>query len=89
MMLWVLLISACNQGSYSSDSADNTSGKDDSDFLLKQAISFTQNNIENKPKNQRKARKRQVKIQKVLNEANENTSKVKPTKKHSGNFKFY
>lgn len=89
LLLWVLLLSACNKANYSTDSANNTSDNDDSDFLLKQAIKFTQNNIENKPKNQKKARKRQLKIQKELNEANEKTSKVKPVTKHSGNFKFY
>ncbi|MBO9699086.1 MAG: hypothetical protein J7604_02690 [Sporocytophaga sp.] len=60
-----------------------------SDYLAKQAIALTQENIENRENTEKKDRKRQEKLQKELNEANKRTSKVAPVKKHKGNFKFY
>lgn len=60
-----------------------------SDYLAKQAIELTQENIENRESTEKKARKIQEKQQKELNEANRRTSKVAPAKKHKGNFKFY
>jgi hypothetical protein len=60
-----------------------------SDYLAKQAIELTQENIDNRESTEKKDRKRQEKLQKELNEANKRTSKVAPEKKHKGNFKFY
>lgn len=58
-------------------------------YLANQAIQFTQENIEEKPKNQRKAERRRRREQKRLNELNEKTSKVKRRKENTGEFSFY
>lgn len=60
-----------------------------SDYLANQSIELTQENIDNRKVTVRKSRKRLEKHQQELNEANQKTSKVKPAKKHKGNFKFY
>lgn len=60
-----------------------------SDYLAKQSIELTQENIDNRKITERKSRKKLEKQQKELNEANARTSKVKSPKKHLGNFKFY
>jgi len=60
-----------------------------SDYLAKQAIELTQENIENRESKEKKDRRRQEKLQRELNEANKRTSKVVPIKKTKGNFKFY
>lgn len=60
-----------------------------SDYLANQSIELTQEDIDNRKVTDRKSRKRLERHQKELNEANQRTSKVKPAKKHKGNFKFY
>ena len=59
-----------------------------SDYLANQAVELTQENIDNKESTEKSTHKRKRKQQKELNELN-NRSKVKESKKHSGNFNIY
>jgi len=87
----LLCLFACTGERYREDKKNKLTRRAQiaNDYLANQAVELTKENNENRDKNSRKSRKNLVKQQKALNEANSNTSKVKPTKKHSGNFRFY
>lgn len=88
---FALLFSACQNERYRKDRKNKLTKHADkaSDYLADQAVTMTQENIENKNTTSKKSRKRLEKQQKELNEANNRASKVKPLKKHGGDFKFY
>ena len=83
--------SSCQKEQYRKDRKNKLTkhAKKSSDYLANQSIELTQNNIAKREVTDKKARKRLEKHQEELNEANQRTSKVKPLKKHRGNFKFY
>jgi septin family protein len=87
----VLLFSACQSERYRKDRENKLTKHADkaSDYLADQAVTMTQENIKNRNTTEKKSRKRLEKQQKELNEANNRASKVKPLKKHRGDFKFY
>lgn len=91
VLLVVLFLTACQSERYRKDRKNKLTkhAEKSSDYLAKQSVELTQENIDNRKGTDRKARKRLEKQQKELNEANERTSKVKSPKKHKGNFKFY
>lgn len=86
-----LLFSSCQSERYRKDRKNKLTKHADkaSDYLANQAVEMTQENIKNRKTTDKKSRKRLEKQQKELNEANNRASKVKPLKKHRGNFKFY
>lgn len=87
----ILLCSSCFSERYRTDRRNRLTEKQkvQNDFHANQAVELTQENIENRDVNKKAARKRNTVIQEQLNELNAKESKVKPAKKHSGNFKFY
>lgn len=90
--LFVLtILVSCQKEQYRKDRRNRLTkhAKKSSDYLANQSIELTQNNIAKRDVTDKKARKRLEKHQEELNEANQRTSKVKPAKKHRGNFKFY
>lgn len=91
LYLAILLLTACQSERYRKDRKNRVTKHTEkaSDYLAKQSIELTQENIDNRKGTDRKSRKRLEKQQRELNEANQRTSKVKSPKKHRGNFKFY
>jgi hypothetical protein len=91
LMTLLLLICSCHRERYRTDRNNRLSkhAEKASDYLAKQSIELTQENIENKEKNRRKARRRLERLQQALNDLNSQSKKEKPESRHKGNFKFY
>jgi hypothetical protein len=86
-----LLCISCTKEQYKTDNKNKMTKKESyaSDYLAKQAVELTQENMKNRETNEKAAIKRNSKEQERLNNLNEKSSKVKKSKKHSGNFAIY
>lgn len=90
VLLGLLLISSCAKERYRRDRRNRLTkhAQKASDYLQNQAIELTQENIRNRSATEKKAIKRKNKQQAELNALNAR-SKIKNSKKHSGNFTLY
>jgi hypothetical protein len=86
-----MLLLSCAPERYRKDKANRLSDKADlaSDFHAKQAVNFTQRNIDRKDKTEKQTNKRKEKIQDQLNELNAPKKVAKTTRKHTGRFNLY
>jgi len=86
-----MLMVSCAPERYRKDKANRMSDKAAlaNDFHAKQAINFTQRNLDRKEKTERKTNKRKEKIQEQLNELNAPKKVVRTTRRHTGRFNLY
>ena len=86
----LLATQACQRGMKDTDYRMTKKEKEASSYLSNQAEKITKENLKNRLTNEKKARRKNEKMQKDLTELNHKTSKVKKRqKKHTGEFRLY
>lgn len=91
LIMILFFFCSCQTERYRTDRRNRLTKKAEqaSDYLAKQSIELTQENIENKEKNRRRARRRLERLQRALNELNAQSKKEKTKGSHQVEFKFY